>query len=84
MKTGGDDLGYILWLLGVRPIWASNGHITDLEIVPLEELKRPRIDVNVRITGLFRDSFPNLISMINRAVRLVANLDESDENNAEN
>ena len=82
MKTGGDDLGYILWLLGVRPIWASNGHITDLEIVPLEELKRPRIDVNVRITGLFRDSFPNLISMINRAVRLVANLDESDENNA--
>ena len=50
MKTGGDDVGYILWLLGVRPLWAPNGHVTDLEVVPLEELGRPRIDVNVRIT----------------------------------
>lgn len=82
MKTGGDDVGYILWLLGVRPLWAPNGHVTDLEVVPLEELGRPRIDVNVRITGLFRDSFPNLISLINRAVRLVADLDETDEENA--
>jgi len=82
MKTNGDDVAYILWLMGVRPKWSdSNGQVTDLEIVPLEELGRPRIDVSVRITGLFRDTFPNLIDMIDDAVRLVASLDETDEEN---
>lgn len=81
MKTGGDDVAYILWLMGVRPIWQENGHIDDLEVVGTEELGRPRIDVSIRITGLFRDSFPNLIRLFNRAVELVADLDESDDEN---
>ncbi|AMK14536.1 cobaltochelatase CobN [methanogenic archaeon mixed culture ISO4-G1] len=81
MKTGGDDVAYILWLMGVRPVWMGNGHIKCLEVVPLEELKRPRIDVSVRITGLFRDSFPNLIKMIGDAVSLIADLEESEEEN---
>ena len=83
MKTGGDDMAYILWLMGVRPVWSkAGGQVIDLEVVPLEELGRPRLDVTVNITGLFRDTFPNLIDMIDDAVQLVANLDEDDEDNA--
>ena len=83
MKTGGDDVAYILWLLGVRPVWSSTGgQVVDLEVIPLKELGRPRVDVSVNITGLFRDTFPNLIDMIDDAVKLVAGLDESDEDNA--
>lgn len=82
MKTNGDDVAYILWLMGVRPVWSSSGgQVVGLEPVPLEELGRPRIDVTVRITGLFRDAFPNLIDLIDDAVQLVAGLDESDEDN---
>ena len=83
IKTGGDDLSYILWLMGVRPIWSStDGEVTRLEVVSLEELGRPRIDVTINITGMFRDSFPNLIDMIDDAFHMVAELDETDENNA--
>lgn len=82
MKTGGDDVAYILWLMGIRPIWAgAGGQVTGLEVVPLSELKRPRLDVTVNITGLFRDAFPNLIDMIDDAVSMVANLDEDEEDN---
>jgi len=82
MKTGGDDISYILWLLGVKPVWSASGSsVTDLEIIPLEELKRPRIDVTLRISGLFRDSFPNLIHMIDDAVSKISELDESEEDN---
>ncbi len=82
MKTNGDDVAYILWLMGVRPVWSSNGgQVVDLEPVPLKELGRPRIDVTVRITGLFRDAFPNLIDLIDDAVKLIAGLDESDDDN---
>lgn len=82
MKTNGDDVAYILWLLGVRPTWSrTGGEVTGLEVVPLEELKRPRIDVTVRITGLFRDAFPNLIDLIDDAVKMVADLDEDSDSN---
>ena len=82
MKTNGDDVAYILWLMGVRPVWSkAGGQVIDLEVIPLEELGRPRIDVTVRITGLFRDAFPNLIDLIDDAVKLVAELDEDDEDN---
>lgn len=82
MKTGGDDVAYILWLLGVRPLWTGAGRVRGLEVVPLAELKRPRLDVTVHITGLFRDTFPNLIDLIDDAVKLVAGLDEQDADNA--
>ena len=52
-----------------------------MEVIPISELGRPRIDVTVRITGLFRDTFPNLIDLIDDAVKLVAELDESEEEN---
>ncbi|MBR2254202.1 MAG: cobaltochelatase subunit CobN [Candidatus Methanomethylophilaceae archaeon] len=82
MKTNGDDIAYVLWLMGVRPIWSEiSNTVTGLEVVPLSELKRPRLDVSIRITGLFRDTFPNIIDLIDDAVDLVCDLDESDEEN---
>ena len=82
MKTGGDDIAYVLSLLGLRPVWSSGGgSVTGLEIIRLDELKRPRIDVVLRISGLFRDSFPGLIEMLDDAFETISGLDESDEDN---
>ena len=79
-KADGEQIAQILYLLGVRPIWI-NGSIKGLEIIPLEELKRPRIDVVIRISGIVRDTLPNYIYMIDEAVSKVAALDESPEMN---
>ncbi len=82
MRTQGDDIAEVLALLGVRPVWNEESRrVTGLEVIPLEELGRPRIDVNVRISGFFRDAFPNLISLMDDAVCKVAALDEPDEMN---
>jgi cobaltochelatase CobN len=77
MRTHGDDVAQILALLGVRPIWQhENRRLTGVEVIPLEELKRPRIDVTTRISGFFRDAFPQLIDLIDDAVNAVIALDE--------
>lgn len=77
MKTSGDDIAEVLYLMGVRPVWlGASSRVSGLELVPLEELGRPRIDVTCRISGLLRDTFPNLIEMIDRAVNLAASADE--------
>ncbi|HJT78583.1 MAG TPA: cobaltochelatase subunit CobN, partial [Gemmataceae bacterium] len=77
MRTGGDDIAAALALLGVRPRWDdANRRVTGIALVPLTELGRPRIDVTVRISGLFRDAFPNLVRLLNDAVALVGRLDE--------
>ena len=82
MRTGGDDIGEVLALLGVRPVWsAESRRVTGLEIVPIQRLGRPRIDVTVRISGFFRDAFPNLIALLDDAITMVAELDEPDEHN---
>jgi len=82
MKTGGDDVAYILWLMGLRPVWSGYaGRVLDIEVIPLEELGRPRIDVTLRISGLFRDTFPNLVNLIDRGVGMISSLDESDDEN---
>ena len=82
LKTGGDDVAYVLWLMGIRPVWTGTAAaVTGLEVIPREELGRPRIDVTLRISGLFRDAFPNLTEMLDRAVEMVADLDESEEDN---
>ncbi len=82
MRTHGDDVAEILYLLGVRPVWQhENRRIRGLEVIPLEELGRPRIDVTVRISGFFRDAFPNLIHLIDDAVQMVAELEESPDDN---
>lgn len=82
MRTNGEDEAEILYLLGVKPVWQKqNAYVKDLEIIPLAELGRPRIDVTTRISGLFRDTFPNLVDLIDRAVLAVIDLDEPDEMN---
>ncbi|MGY1635677.1 cobaltochelatase subunit CobN [Geodermatophilus sp. SYSU D00742] len=82
MRTSGDDVGEVLALLGVRPVWDdASRRVTGLEPVALEELGRPRIDVTVRISGFFRDAFPHVVTMLDDAVTLVAGLDESPSDN---
>jgi cobaltochelatase CobN len=82
MRTHGDDIAQVFSLLGVKPVWQQESRrVSGLEVIPLSELGRPRIDVTVRISGFFRDAFPNLIDLIDQAVELVASLDESPEDN---
>ena len=82
MRTGGDDIAQALALLGVRPIWSGiNRRVSDFEIISLLELKRPRVDVLLRISGFFRDAFPDVISLFNAVVEKIALLDEDDEMN---
>ncbi|MGB3484886.1 MAG: cobaltochelatase subunit CobN [Mycobacterium sp.] len=82
MRTSGDDVAEVLALLGVRPEWdEASRRVSRLEIMSLEELGRPRIDVTVRISGFFRDAFPHVVAMLDDAVGMVAVLDESDEQN---
>ena len=82
MRTHGDDVAEVLALLGVRPRWdPENRRVRGLEVIPLAELGRPRVDVTVRISGFFRDAFPNLVELMDDAVALVAALDEPDAEN---
>ncbi len=82
MRTQGDDVAEILALLGVRPTWhPESRRVTGFEVISLEELGRPRIDVTVRISGFFRDAFPHLVALLDDAVARVAALDEPDDLN---
>jgi cobaltochelatase CobN len=82
MKTKGDDIAEILYLLGVKPVWErSSGRVVGIEVLPLNELKRPRIDVTMRISGMFRDSFPVVVNLLDVAVELVAGLNEPHNQN---
>jgi len=81
MKTGGDTIATILSLLGVRIKHKKSPWFKELEVIPLEELGRPRIDVVITICGIFRDTFGTHIDLINRAIEMVAKLDEPLEKN---
>lgn len=82
MRNKGDDMAEILYLLGVEPVWeSSSGRVVGLNPIPLDQLGRPRLDVTVRISGLYRDTFPQGIELLDRAVELVAALDEPEEMN---
>jgi cobaltochelatase CobN len=80
-KTNGEELSQVLNILGVRPIWNHNGIVMNIELIPLEELKRPRIDVIVRISGVLRDSYPEMVAMMDQAVVMAAQADEPDQHN---
>ncbi len=73
MRTAGDDVAEILALIGVRPRWADeSGRVEGIELIPLAELGRPRVDVTVRISGFFRDAFPHVLGLLDDAFALVA------------
>ncbi len=82
MRTGGDDIAQALALIGARPTWdTASRRVTGFEILPLDVLDRPRIDVTLRVSGFFRDAFPGLLALFDSAARAVAALDETGDAN---
>ncbi|MEV8467373.1 cobaltochelatase subunit CobN [Fluviibacterium sp. DFM31] len=82
MRTGGDDIAQALALMGVKPRWDSaNRRVTGFEIIPHTALGRPRVDVTLRVSGFFRDAFPQQIDLVDSAARAVMALDEPDDIN---
>ena len=80
MWADGEGMGMILYLLGVKPVYRG-GRVVGLEVIPLEELGRPRIDVTIRVSGITRDMFPNCVELVDEAILKVASLDEPLEMN---
>ena len=82
MRTGGDDLAQAMALIGARPLWdQTSSRVSGFEILPQAVFGRPRVDVTLRISGLFRDVFATQIALFDSAVQAIAQLDESDEDN---
>lgn len=76
IKTQGEGVAQALWLLGVRPTRDALNRATEIEIIPLTELNRPRMDVVMTVSGIFRDLFAPTMALLDKAVRRVAELDE--------
>ena len=82
MRTGGDDIAQALALMGVRPRWDwTSGRVIGFEVMKVPELRRPRVDVTFRVSGFFRDAFPEQIDLLDSAARAVMALDEPAEDN---
>jgi magnesium chelatase subunit H len=81
IKTQGEGVAQALWLLGVRPVRDALNRATEVEVIPLNELNRPRIDVVMTVSGIFRDLFTPTMALLDKAVRRVAALDEPHEMN---
>ncbi|PID93262.1 MAG: protoporphyrin IX magnesium chelatase [Bacteroidetes bacterium] len=80
IESEGATIAQILYLLGVEPIWNAFGRVYDVRMIPLEELKRPRIDVLVQTSGQLRDLAASRLFLINRAIQKVA-MEGGDEEN---
>jgi cobaltochelatase CobN len=79
MRTGGDDLAQAFALIGVAPLWDdASSRVKGFRIIPPARLTRPRVDVTLRISGLFRDVFPAQIALFDQAVRAISELDDED------
>jgi len=82
MRTGGDDIAQALALIGVKPVWdMTSRRVTGYEIIPPAMLRRPRVDVTLRISGFFRDAFPEQIALFDKAIRAVGALEEDAADN---
>ncbi len=78
MRTGGEDIALALLLLGVRPVWdEASGRVNGFTVTPIAELDRPRVDVTLRISGLFRDAFAAQVTLFDAAAAAVAARDEA-------
>lgn len=83
MRTGGDDIAQALALMGARPRWDwTSGRVIGFDIMTIAELRRPRVDVTFRVSGFFRDAFPEQIDLLDSAARAIMALDEPVEDNA--
>jgi cobaltochelatase CobN len=77
MRTGGDDIAQALWLWGCEPVWEeSSGRIVDFRILPLSLLGRPRVDLVLRVSGLFRDAFGDTLRLLATVPKRLAQQDE--------
>merc|ERR1712021_78900 len=76
IKTYGESLAQVLSLVGVRPVSDSLGRVNKVELIPLETLGRPRIDVVVSCSGVFRDLFINQMNLMDRGIKMAAEADE--------
>lgn len=81
IKTYGESLAQVMWMVGARPIPDSLGRINKVELIPLAELGRPRIDVVVNCSGVFRDLFINQMALLDQGIKLAAEADEPLEMN---
>ena len=81
IKTYGESLAQIMWMIGVRPVPDALGRVNKLELIPLEELGRPRIDVVINCSGVFRDLFINQMNLLDQGVKMAAEADEPLEMN---
>ena len=81
IKTYGESLAQIMWMVGVRPVPDALGRVNKLELIPLYELGRPRIDVVINCSGVFRDLFINQMNLLDQAVKMAAEADEPLEMN---
>merc|ERR1712238_403639 len=81
IKTYGESLAQVLALVGVRPVADSLGRVNKVELIPLEKLGRPRIDVVVSCSGVFRDLFINQMNLMDRGIKMAAEADEQSDMN---
>jgi len=81
IKTYGESLAQIMWMVGVKPVPDALGRVNKLELITLEELGRPRIDVVINCSGVFRDLFINQMNLLDQAVKMAAEADEPLEMN---
>ena len=81
MWADGEGMAQLLSLIGVRPRWQSNGKVKGFEVISLEELGRPRIDLSVKVSGILRDNFQDRMELLDEAIGAVARLDEPAEKN---
>ncbi|MEL6489927.1 MAG: magnesium chelatase subunit H [Cyanobacteria bacterium J06621_3] len=81
IKTYGESLAQMMWFVGVKPMPDSLGRMNKLELIPLEELGRPRVDVVINCSGVFRDLFVNQMALLDRAVKMAAEAEEPLEMN---
>ncbi len=83
MRTGGDDIAQCLALMGVRPTWdRMSRRVTGFEVIPADALGRPRVDVTLRVSGFFRDAFPQQMALVDSAARAVMQMDEPEDINS--
>ncbi|PZO11341.1 MAG: magnesium chelatase subunit H [Leptolyngbya foveolarum] len=81
IKTYGESLAQMMWFVGVKPVPDSLGRMNKLELISLEELGRPRIDIVINCSGVFRDLFVNQMALLDRAVKMAAEAEEPLEMN---
>ncbi|WP_171102261.1 cobaltochelatase subunit CobN [Ruegeria sp. HKCCD7255] len=78
MRTAGEEFAMALHLLGVKPVWnAGSERVSGIEVLPITDLNRPRLDVTLRVSGLFRDVFPTLSALFGQAIKALAARDEA-------